>query len=76
MLMRYIVEILRSAIQKGSTLKDFANTDGTQGYFQTQFEVYGRENKPCTNVKRPFNVSCKQGVLAFFVKFAKNKHDS
>lgn len=34
-------------IAGGSTLKDFANADGGQGYFQHRFDVYGREGKPC-----------------------------
>jgi formamidopyrimidine-DNA glycosylase len=31
----------------GSTLKDFANVEGGQGYFQHRFDVYGREHEPC-----------------------------
>ena len=31
----------------GSTLKDFANAEGGQGYFQHRFDVYGREGQPC-----------------------------
>ena len=31
----------------GSTLRDFANAEGGQGYFQHRFDVYGREGKPC-----------------------------
>jgi len=34
-------------IAGGSTLKDFANADGGQGYFQHRFDVYGREGQPC-----------------------------
>ncbi len=41
-------DVLNEAIAAGgSTLKDFANADGGQGYFQHRFEVYGREGKPC-----------------------------
>jgi len=41
-------DVLNEAIQAGgSTLKDFANADGGQGYFQHRFDVYGREGKPC-----------------------------
>lgn len=40
--------VLNEAILAGgSTLKDFANAEGGQGYFQHRFEVYGREGKPC-----------------------------
>ena len=41
-------DVLGEAIRAGgSTLKDFANADGGQGYFQHRFDVYGREGKPC-----------------------------
>ena len=41
-------DVLNEAILAGgSTLKDFANADGGQGYFQHRFDVYGREGKPC-----------------------------
>lgn len=43
-----VVAVLRDAIQAGgSTLKDFANAEGGQGYFQHRFDVYGREGRPC-----------------------------
>ena len=41
-------DVLTEAIAAGgSTLKDFANADGGQGYFQHRFDVYGREGRPC-----------------------------
>lgn len=44
-----IRNVLKQAIDAGgSTLKDFAQVDGELGYFQHQFQTYGRENKPCT----------------------------
>lgn len=43
-----IREVLVKAIEAGgSSLKDFANTDGGLGYFQHSFLVYGREGQPC-----------------------------
>lgn len=40
--------VLEDAIAAGgSTLRDFANADGGQGYFQHRFDVYGREGEPC-----------------------------
>lgn len=43
-----VVAVLRDAIAAGgSTLKDFANAEGGQGYFQHRFDVYGREGQPC-----------------------------
>lgn len=41
-------DVLNDAIAAGgSTLRDFANADGGQGYFQHRFDVYGREGQPC-----------------------------
>jgi formamidopyrimidine-DNA glycosylase len=41
-------DVLGEAIAAGgSTLRDFANADGGQGYFQHSFDVYGREGQPC-----------------------------
>lgn len=31
----------------GSTISDFANANGTSGYFQINFSVYGRQGTPC-----------------------------
>ncbi len=43
-----IRDVLNEAIVAGgSTLRDFANADGGQGYFQHRFDVYGREGEPC-----------------------------
>lgn len=43
-----IRETLNDAIKAGgSSLRDHAQTDGTLGYFQHSFAVYGREGEPC-----------------------------
>lgn len=48
MLTVQIREVLKDAIEAGgSTLRDFANAEGGQGYFQHRFDVYGREGEPC-----------------------------
>ena len=40
--------VLMAAIEAGgSTLRDFKQTDGSLGYFQHRFAVYGREGEPC-----------------------------
>ncbi len=40
--------VLEEAIEAGgSTLRDFAATDGALGYFQHSFRAYGREDEPC-----------------------------
>ncbi|MDH6591216.1 formamidopyrimidine-DNA glycosylase [Variovorax sp. TBS-050B] len=41
-------EILARAVDKGgSTLRDFSNVDGQNGYFQLEATVYGRAGEPC-----------------------------
>lgn len=43
-----IKKVLSRAIAKGgSTIKDFQVVNGESGYFQHEFRVYGKENKPC-----------------------------
>jgi formamidopyrimidine-DNA glycosylase len=41
-------DVLTAAIAKGgSTLRDYVGSDGTAGYFQLDYFVYGREGEPC-----------------------------
>lgn len=43
-----IRQVLNEAIEAGgSSLKDFRQADGDLGYFQHNFDVYGREGEPC-----------------------------
>ena len=43
-----IREVLSDAIAAGgSTLRDFRNSDGGNGYFQHRFAVYDRQGEPC-----------------------------
>ncbi len=43
-----IKETLERAIKAGgSSLKDYVHTDGSLGYFQHNFKVYGKEGDPC-----------------------------
>jgi len=47
-LVPHIRDVLSEAIEAGgTTLRDFAATDGALGYFQHSFAVYGRENEIC-----------------------------
>ncbi len=47
-LVPHIREVLSEAIGAGgSTLRDYQHTDGSLGYFQHAFAVYGREGEPC-----------------------------
>lgn len=48
MLTKAIRQVLEDAIKAGgSTLKDYAKADGSLGYFQHSFQVYGREGQAC-----------------------------
>ncbi|HAA97510.1 MAG TPA: DNA-formamidopyrimidine glycosylase, partial [Alteromonas macleodii] len=43
-----IKQVLAKAIEQGgTTLKDFAQTDGKPGYFAQHLNVYGRKGEPC-----------------------------
>ena len=43
-----IKEVLAKAIEQGgTTLKDFAQSDGNPGYFAQHLRVYGRAGKEC-----------------------------
>ncbi|MEO8650963.1 MAG: bifunctional DNA-formamidopyrimidine glycosylase/DNA-(apurinic or apyrimidinic site) lyase [Hyphomicrobiaceae bacterium] len=47
-LIPHIQAVLGEAIEAGgSTLRDYHQTDGSMGYFQHRFHVYGREGEPC-----------------------------
>ena len=39
--------VARAIEAGGSTLRDYAHTDGSLGYFQHRFKVYDREGEPC-----------------------------
>lgn len=48
LLVQAIKSVLNDALTAGgSTLKDYAQVDGSSGYFQHTFSVYGREGEPC-----------------------------
>ncbi len=52
-----VQEVLREAIVLGgSSVSDYVNADGEEGFFQLQHRVYGREGEPClvcgTPIKR------------------------
>ena len=52
-----VQEVLREAIELGgSSVSDYVNADGEEGFFQLRHRVYGREGEPClvcgTPIKR------------------------
>lgn len=49
-----IQDVLREAIALGgSTVSDYVDSDGEEGFFQLQHRVYGREGEPCLECKTP-----------------------
>ncbi len=51
---RAIVLTLEKAIEAGgSSIRDFLNVNGTQGYFQQKYVVYGRSGEPCRACATP-----------------------
>ena len=49
----------------GSSLRDFIRSDGSSGYFQQQYFVYGRTGEPCHVCSRPVR-ELRQGQRATF----------
>ena len=47
-----IRQVLEEAVEAGgSSLRDHRQTDGSLGYFQHSFKVYGRVDDPCSDLK-------------------------
>ena len=45
-------EVLKEAIALGgSSVADYVDADGEEGFFQLQHRVYGREGEPCLTCK-------------------------
>jgi formamidopyrimidine-DNA glycosylase len=53
-LLASVKEVLREAIALGgSTVSDYVDADGEEGFFQLQHRVYGRDGEPCLICKTP-----------------------
>ncbi|MEY2864390.1 MAG: hypothetical protein RLY58_2097, partial [Pseudomonadota bacterium] len=55
---RHVVEVIRQILQQaitlgGSTLRDFVNAQGENGYFQQTLLAYGRAGQPCGHCQHP-----------------------
>jgi formamidopyrimidine-DNA glycosylase len=49
-----VQRVLREAIEVGgSSISDYVDANGDEGFFQLQHRVYGREGKPCLVCKTP-----------------------
>jgi len=58
--------LIRALDSGGSTLRDYAHIDGTSGYFQHQFHVYGREDMPCPRCGAPILRKTQSGRSTFY----------
>ena len=53
-LLASVKEVLREAIALGgSSISDYVDADGEEGFFQLQHRVYGREGEACLACKKP-----------------------
>jgi formamidopyrimidine-DNA glycosylase len=60
-LLASVKEVLKEAIDLGgSSISDYVDADGEEGFFQLQHRVYGREGEPCLVCKTPI----KRTVIA------------
>ena len=51
---RAVQQVLRQAIRAGgSSVSDYVNAEGDEGFFQFEHRVYGREGEPCRKCKTP-----------------------
>lgn len=63
----HIKDTIGEAIKAGgSSLRDFANTEGGLGYFQHSFAVYGREGDPCNACAAPIKRIVQSGRSSFY----------
>ena len=68
-LVRHIRDVLSEAIAAGgSTLQDFAQTDGASGAFQQRFLVYGREGEPCMRCGGTIERLVQSGRSTFYCR--------
>lgn len=68
-LVRHVREVLAEAISAGgSTLQDFAHTDGAAGAFQQRFLVYDREGEPCIGCGAPIHRLVQSGRSTFYCR--------
>jgi formamidopyrimidine-DNA glycosylase len=55
-LLASVKEVLKEAIALGgSSISDYVDANGEEGFFQLQHRVYGREGEPCLVCKTPIN---------------------
>jgi len=66
-LARAVVEVLEGAIREGgTTLNDFSDGDGNEGYFQVSLAVYDRAGEPCPRCATPIRRTVHSGRSTFY----------
>lgn len=66
-LVQAIKAVLREAIKAGgSSLRDYVQSDGELGYFQTRFRVYDHEGEPCQACGAPIKRIVQSGRSTFY----------
>jgi len=66
-LARAVVAVLERAIrQGGTTLNDFTDGAGNEGYFQVSLAVYDREGEPCRRCRTPIRRTVHAGRSTFY----------
>ncbi|MGE0408281.1 MAG: bifunctional DNA-formamidopyrimidine glycosylase/DNA-(apurinic or apyrimidinic site) lyase [Amphiplicatus sp.] len=62
-----LIDVLTEAIGAGgSSLRDFAGTEGALGYFQRRFKVYDRAGAPCPICAAPIRRLVQSGRATFY----------
>lgn len=62
-----VVAVLEQAIREGgTTLNDFTDGAGNEGYFQVSLSVYGREGEPCARCGTPVRRLVQSNRSSFY----------
>jgi formamidopyrimidine-DNA glycosylase len=62
-------QTLTEAIAKGgSTLRDYVDSEGEPGYFQLEYNVYGREGLPCRVCGEPIRATRQGGRATYYCR--------
>ena len=65
-----VVAVLNQAVSEGgTTLNDFADGEGSPGYFQVSLAVYGREKGPCPSCGEPIRRIVQSNRSTFFCRY-------
>ncbi len=73
-LLQHIRDVLSEAIDAGgSSLKDYVQTSGELGYFQKEFQVYGRAGQDCYICQTPIARVKQAGRSTFYCPHCQKK---